>query len=100
MKIEIFFTIILGFYLVLSSGSANAQQREVRNTKGNLEYTIEKDGTIRLPNGRVKGKVTKDNLEIKDSKGRIILNQQNDRIVEVVPNTELLQCDGFDNLLQ
>ena len=82
MKIKIFFTIIWGFYFLLSSGAASAQQREVRNAKGNLEYTIEKDGTIRLPNGRVKGKVTKDNLEIKDSKGRVVLRQQNNRIVD------------------
>jgi len=88
MKIKILFTIIWGVYFLLSSGAASAQQREIRNAKGNLVYTIEKDGTIRLPNGRVKGKVTKDNLEIKDSKGRVVLRQQNERIVDSKGRTQ------------
>ena len=70
------------FLVLITISTANAQQREVRNAKGNLEYTIEKDGTIRLPNGKVKGKVTKDDLEIKDSKGKVVLRQQNDKIVD------------------
>ena len=83
MKQGILFIIILGFYFLLSSGSANAQQREVRNAKGNLEYTIDKDGTIRLPGGRIRGKVTKDgDMEIRDSKGRVVLRKQNDRIMD------------------
>ena len=89
MKIKILFTIIWGVYFLLGSGSASAQQRrEVRNSKGNLEYTIEKDGTIRLPNGRTIGKATKDGLEITDSKGRVILRQQNDRIVDSKGRTQ------------
>jgi len=85
MKKKSFLVSIIGFIIVFVTvcSTVNAQQpKEVRNAKGNLEYTIEKDGTIRLPNGKTIGKTTKDGLEIKDSKGKVILRQQNDRIVD------------------
>ena len=89
MKQGVLFSIVLGFYILVCSGAASAQKpKEVRNAKGNLEYTIEKDGTIRLPDGRVRGKVTKDQLEIRDSKGRIVLREQNDRIVDNTGKTK------------
>ena len=91
MKKKSFLTPIIGAIIVLGFTvycPVNAQQREVRNAKGILEYTIEKDGTIRLPDGRVRGKVTKDQLEIRDSKGRIVLREQNDRIVDNTGKTK------------
>jgi hypothetical protein len=63
--------------------STDAQRREVRDSKGNLEYTIEKDGTIRLPNGKVKGTIK--NGEVRDPNGKVVLKQDKDGTISL-PN--------------
>ena len=76
-------TILLGMFAV---SFVIAAQKEVRDNKGNLQYVIEKDGTIRLPNGRVKGKIIGNKVE--DEKGRTILRNDNGRIVDAKGKTK------------
>ena len=75
--------ILLGMFVLPFAVLA---QKEVRDNKGNLQYVIEKDGTIRLPNGRVKGKIVDNKIE--DSKGRTILRNDNGRIVDTKGKTQ------------
>ena len=77
--------ILIGMFVIPFAVLA---QQEVRDNKGNLQYVIEKDGTIRLPNGRVKGKVTDNKVEIKDAKGKTILRNDNGRVVDTKGKTQ------------